>query len=193
MTNLTPLACLLAAGVMLGWHTGHAAPLTLGATPDAAALAAVRAAASGADLRLSQPSVLAGQSFRLLSGGHAAGDLVSGRGTLPALAADANPISACFVALARPHGAPELLVTIGAGDWEAEACNGVSAVGLLPPAGDRDRAAVIYKTSAPHGSPVEPVVVSWSATEKLSIDAAATKQASLAGAASVAEVRASLK
>ncbi len=193
MTNPAPLACLLAAGVVLGWRTGHAAPLTLAATPDAAALATVRAAASGADLRLSQPSVLAGQSFRLLSDGHPVGDLVSGRGTLPALAADANPISACFVALARPRGAPELLVTIGAGDWEAEACNGVSAVGLLPPAGGRDRAAIIYKTSAAHGSPVEPVVVSWSTTEKLSIDAEATKRASLAGAASVADVRASLK
>ncbi len=204
------IAILLASAALLASRTGYGAPPVLSVMSDPTVLDAVRAAASqpsGNGVRLTDTVLFTDQSFRIISDNRDAGALVSGRGTLPAQAADANPVTACFLALARPAAAPrlvtlalahpavvpQLVITIGAGDWEAESCNGIVAIGLLPDADGRMRAALIYKTTAPHESPIEPVVVSWSATGPLTIDAEASKRASSAGAETVQQVRASLK
>ncbi len=188
------VAVLLASAILLASRTGQGAPPALAVISDPAVLDAVRAAASRptGGARLADPLLFTDQSFRII-GGRDAGTLVSGRGTLPARAADANPVTACFVALAPPVGAPQLVTTIGAGDWEAESCNGIMAVGLLPEADGLMRAVLIYRTTAPHESPVEPVIVSWSATRPLALDGGASRRASLAGAETVQQVRAALK
>ncbi len=169
---------------------------TLAPGADQPALAAVTAAASRVKLAgrtLSQPTLNKTQSFRLLRNGQEIGNLVSGKGTLSSLAPDANPVEACFVSLVRPGTDPALVLTIGAGDWETEECTGIIAVGMLPDSGGGSRAAVVYKASAPHESPKEPVVLGWSASQPLSIDEAGSKRASLAGATTLPAIRAALR
>ncbi len=180
----TALALLVVCGTPLRAQT-----LAPGA--DQAALAAVGSAAGG--LAMSDVTLFPTQSFRILQSGEPAGSLVSGQATLKPRAADAQPVSACFVSLVKPDQKPTLLTTIGTGNWEAEACNTVASVGMLPASGGAFRAGLIYKTSAPHASPLEPVVVTWSATQPLAIDEGATKRASLAGADSLATLRAALR
>ncbi len=142
---------------------------------------------------LSKPELFASQSFRILGDGREVGRLVSGRGELPAASADANPGESCFVALVRPGKQPDTVLTIGFGDWEAESCVTVVALGLLPAAGAQTRAGIIYKATAPHESPIEPVVVTWSDTQPLQIDAAASKRASNAGATTLKAMREALR
>ena len=125
--------------------------------------------------------------------GVSVGSLVTGQATLPPHALGAPPVTACFVSLVRPSQPPPLLMTIGTGEWEAETCNAVDAIGILPAAGGTSRAGLIYKTSSPHASPLEPVIVTWSVTQPLAIDEAATRRASIAGADSVAGLRAALR
>ena len=137
--------------------------------------------------------MFAAQSFRVLDHGQQAGTLVSGRGTLPALSSEADPVNTCFVSLVRQGSAPAVVLTVGAGDWETEACSGVAAVGLLAGAGADNRVAIVYKAAAPHTAPLEPVILTWSQAGALMIDGAASKRASLAGATTLAEIRAALR
>ncbi len=166
--------------------------LRLAPQPDAAAFQTALAATAG-EHALSHAAVFADQSFRLVDHGRQAGTLVSGRGTRPAPSPDADPVNTCFVSLVPPGSAASAVLTVGAGDWETEACAGVSAVGLLADSGADHRVAIVYRAAAPHAAPLEPVVLAWSQTGPLRIDAAASRRASLAGAGTVAEIRAALR
>ena len=171
------------------------AALRLEAEPDAGALKLAAHAASEAVAGghvLSHPSVFASQSFRILDHGEPAGTLVSGRGTLPALSHEADPVNTCFVSFVKAGKSSAPVLTVGVGAWETEGCSGVAAVGLLPESGPTHRVAIIYRASAPHTAPLEPVVLEWSQQQTLAIDGEASKKASLAGATTLAEVRAAV-
>jgi len=160
-----------------------AAPFKLSAAdPDTTKRVEAAAAASG----LRQPAAFAKQSFQVSQDGAVVGTLVSGRAT--ATAPDGHDNATCFAAMARGDAATELLRTVGAGDWEAESCIAVEAVGVLPnqAAPAVARIGIIYQAASPNATALEPVVLVWDdATHRLGIDAAASRKASLAGATSL--------
>ncbi len=138
---------------------------------------------------LTQVSVDAAQSFRLMQGGIAAGSLVSGRAML-SVASAYQPHRVCFVAYTPVAGTPSVVVTVGAGNWELESCLGVASLGLLPPLNTGgNRAGLIYRASTLHTSPIEPVVVTWRTSGPLTVDEVASRHASETGATTLARLR----
>ena len=132
--------------------------------------------------------VFAEHSATIVHDGQPIGLLVSGSG----LAQDASrENSNCFLALIKTAGKVELIRTIGAGEWEAESCLSLQAIGVVRRAGAKalPRIGLVYKAGAPHGAAIEPVVLAFEPkTATLRIDEIASKQASLAGAASLLDI-----
>jgi hypothetical protein len=85
-----------------------------------------------------------------------------------------------------------VLPTVGAGDWEAETCDAVEAVGMVSPAPGLTRIGVVFRADAPHAQPKEPVVLAIDGAHVMRIDAAATKRASEAGATTLPALRRAL-
>lgn len=156
--------------------------LKLLAPADAGAIAAVRQAAG----TLSDVAVTSAQSFKIMSGGQQIATFVAGEGKAP------DAVNAgCFAAIVQ-NGRATVLPTIGSGAWEAETCLSTDAVGILG-ASDPVRIAVIYKAASPNAEVLEPVVLQWDRTGRVTIDEAASTRASTAGATSVKAVRELLK
>ncbi|WP_260597410.1 hypothetical protein [Sphingomonas endolithica] len=160
------------------WAAGEP-PLKLAAPADPAAIAAVRRAAD----RLTDITITAAQSFKIMQGGQQVATFVAGEGKAP----DATN-AGCFAALVR-DGRATVLPTIGSGAWEAETCLATSAVGILD-AGNSVRIGVIYQAASPNAEPLEPVILRWDrGAGSFAIDEAASTRASIAGATSVAALR----
>ncbi len=147
---------------------------------DARALAAALDLAGHAMTRVGATPA---QSFRIMDGERHVATLVSGNGRAP----DAT-YPGCFTALVQ-DGRASIVSTIGSGEWEAEACGGTTAVGILS-VGETVTIGLLVKAFSPNAEVVEPVVLQWDpATGGLRIDQALSKQASLAGAGTLAAIR----
>jgi hypothetical protein len=130
------------------------------------------------------------QSFRLSEDEAPVGTLVAGRGL--AKNEDGRSNAVCFLALVRADGSIDLLRTVGSGDWEAESCITVKAVGLVTDATAfaHPRIAIVYQAASPNTATSEPVVLSWDEkAHRIEIDTAGSKQASLAGAITLKAIR----
>jgi hypothetical protein len=134
------------------------------------------------------------QSFRLSQNGAFVGTLVSGRGYAQTSEKreDGSPIERliCFLALARTGGAVDLVRTIGNGEWEAEACTSVEAVGIVTDApGSAHKIAIVYDAHVfPRSQLPEVVIFSWDGgAQRIEIDEATSRQAS--GATTIRDIR----
>lgn len=130
------------------------------------------------------------QTFRLNYDGAFIGTIVNGRGLLTT---DGRENASCFVALSRPGGSTELVVTIGRGPWEAESCIEVKAVGIVANHG-RPSIGIVYEAASPNSAVLEPLVLNWNRkSRQLEIDEQASQKASIAGATTLLDVRRALK
>ena len=136
--------------------------------------------------------VVQAQSFGVRGGAGTQGVRVSGRGQQIVAGRDN---AACFAVLVA--GQPprlQFIPTVGAGAWEADACLGVAAVGLLraSPRPDRpalQRLGLRYRAASPHAAMVEPVILRCGAGLRgFVVDEAATAAASRAGATTLKDM-----
>ena len=159
-------------------------PLTLSRGASAAATELVQAKGRGAGL--SQVSVAADQSFRVLDRGREVATLVTGKGTV----AGANP--GCFAAIVQ-EGRVSVAPTIGSGEWEAQTCGAPVAAALLS-VSSPVRIGVIFHAYSPNAEGDEPVVLVWDrARGTLTTDPAASRRASVAGATTISAMRQALR
>ncbi|WP_458096187.1 hypothetical protein [Roseomonas sp. WA12] len=175
-------AVLLVAAFLLSPAAARAERLTLfPAGPEE--LAAARAYLSALPLRGAE--LLQAGTARLLRDGQPVATLVSGREGVPEM----GHIRRCFLLVLRDNTALAPLMTIGSGEWEAETCLGVAAIGLLPtPPGQASRIGLLYHAASPNAEPTEPIVLTLSES-KVSIDIRASQRASEAGAVTLAAMR----
>ena len=138
-------------------------------------------------------AVFAEHSARIDRDGQPIGLLVSGRGVVK----DASrENSNCFLAFIKVAGKVDLIQTIGAGEWEAESCLALQAIGVVRRSGAmaQSHIGLVYKASSPNAVAIEPVVLRWEPREAtLRVDEAASRQASLAGAASLLDISRALQ
>lgn len=144
--------------------------------------------AAARDIGIRNGVVFAEHSASLARDGQPVGLLVSGRGLFKdAFRENAN----CFLAVVRVAGKVELIRTIGAGEWEAESCLALRAIGVVRRAGAtaQPRIGLVYQASSPNAVVIEPVVLVWDPkAAALKLDDAASKQASLAGATTLRDI-----
>jgi hypothetical protein len=175
-------AALLIAALLLSPGAARADRLTLfPAGPEE--LAAARAYLSAMPLRGAE--LLQAGTARLQRDGQPVATLVSGREGVP----EVGHVRRCFLLVLRDNAARAPLMTIGSGEWEAETCLGVAAIGLLPtPSGQAARIGLLYRAASPNAEPTEPVVVTLDGSD-VSIDIRASQRASEAGAVTLAAMR----
>lgn len=154
---------------------------------DDALVSAVRNQALAAGLH--DATLIKTQSFVVLQNGKPIGMLMSGTGSLSI----GNGISngACFVAWQNAgEPAVSILPTVGSGDWEAETCRSVSAVGLLDTSSSAFSIGFAYSADSPHATVEEPVVLSMDPIgHTLHVNAVETKRASDTGATTIKAMR----
>ncbi|WP_294325083.1 hypothetical protein [uncultured Sphingomonas sp.] len=160
--------------------TQAAATVKLSGAASAASLAATEAGARRNGW--SEVEVSRSQSFRLMAGEREVATLVTGEATL------APDVPGCFAGVVQGDRVT-LVPTIGQGDYEATACGGPVAAGILSP-GEPTSIGVVFKAYSPNAEVLEPIAFTWdAATNRFAIDAARSKQASLAGAQSIADMK----
>ncbi len=180
MTITTPLPAAILLAALLATTPARAETL---APIDEAGLAAARAHLATTPQRAA--SIQRDASWLLLRGRERVGSLVALRGPVPDRASSPRP---CHLLLLRPGAPAALLPTIGEGEWEAETCLGLEAVGMLPPDGATPRIGLIYRAASPNAEPREPLVLRLDpATPRLDIEA--SRRASEAGATTIAAMR----
>lgn len=123
---------------------------------DGAALAATRLATQ----RLQGVQIDGSQSYRISERGRVLGSLVSGLGQ----GAGATYMG-CFVALVQ-DGATQVVPTIGHGNWEAQTCGGVAAMGIVALRDDIVLIGIVYEASSPNAHGREPVIIRWSRKDR---------------------------
>jgi hypothetical protein len=137
---------------------------------------------------LRETKFFADQSFALRDRGY----LVSGVGLL---AANGRESRVCFAAFVSKDGVNSIQMTVGQGDWEAETCHGVAAVGMVSSKNAASaRVGIIYDAMSPNVSAREPVILLLNTlTGELSVDVSGTSKASLAGADTMPKIRKALE
>ncbi len=126
------------------------------------------------------------QSFQIVSGDRRVATLVTGEATL------APNVPGCFAAVVQGNGVA-LVPTIGQGEYETTSCDKPVAIGILSPT-EPVSIGAIFKSYSPNAEGLEPVALRWDASANtLSIDAAQSRKASLAGAQSIADMRRAVK
>ncbi len=159
--------------------------LKLAAPADEAAIDSARLAA--AEAGVTDVTITRVQSFRVMNGATQVATLVAGEGQAP----DAT-FPGCFLALVQ-DGKVRVVPTISSGNWEMVTCDKVEAIALLD-RGDTLRFGAIYSASSHSGAGTEPVVLDWDrAGADLTINEPLSVKASLAGAGTIAKLRAALR
>ncbi len=126
------------------------------------------------------------QSFQMVSGDRPVATLVTGEATL------APNVPGCFAAVVQGNRVA-LVPTIGQGEYETTSCDKPVAVGILSPT-ESVSIGAIFKSYSPNAESLEPVALRWDASANtLTIDAAQSRKASLAGAQSIADMRRAIK
>lgn len=193
-TSLHPqLRCFLAlTTAVIGFACDRQSPEALALSPktDSAASAAISSRAKSAGFR--DVELFPAQSYAMREGPEV-GVMLAGRGL--ANGSDGKERSTCFFAIAWSDGSTEIHPTIGAGGWEAESCLSVDSVVVISSgvATDDARIATLNRAASPNADVVEPIVLQLRLKPRgLSIDTAASKAASLAGATSIDGIRRAL-
>lgn len=172
---------------LAAYAAGTQATLKRVLTVDPSTVKAVDSQATLAQLH--DPKLIQAQSFVVLQAGMQIGTVMSGIGSVSTGSGMTN--SVCFIAWqSAGSSTPVIVPTVGSGDWEAESCQSVAAVGLLGASHGALYIGFIYVAEAPHTDAKEPVILSLDPNgHMLQIDAAATKRASDAGATTVQAMR----
>ncbi len=109
------------------------------------------------DNKLTNVDVIRDQSFKMTSRGAMVANIVAARAvTTGSTARD----FICVAVLVDLMGKTQLVRTIGAGNWEAESCTGVEAIGAIGEIQDfGGKLAVLYNARSPNSAVIEPIVL----------------------------------
>ncbi len=126
------------------------------------------------------------QSFRITRSGREVATLVTGEATF------ASGVPGCFAAIVQGDRVA-LVPTVGTGDYETTSCGKPVAAGLLSPR-EPVTIGVLFAAYSPNAEGIEPVALRWRASDgTLTIDAAGSRRASLAGAQTIAQMRRAIR
>jgi hypothetical protein len=176
------------AVLLAGCGSANAETLKLSAAADSKAAAKAVLAYAAKD-NYANAEVYDKQVFQMSLGTEVLGTLVSGSGLLTT---DGRENSTCFVALVKLDSKVALTPTVGVGEWEAESCLSIDAVGLVSPqpVTGFGRVVVIHSGAAGNTETASAVILAWnSKARRLELDLGASKKAGLAGATTIAAVK----